>query len=99
MRALHAALRRDLSRLRDAAAQLGNSTAAPPTVRAGWEAFRAQLDNHHSAEDDDLWSVLRGELSDPGDLAAVDARVQSSSTSAPWRARTPPLQYAMAGSS
>ena len=45
MRALHAALRRDLSRLRDAAAQFGNSTAAPPTVRAGWEAFRAQLDN------------------------------------------------------
>ena len=35
MRALHAALRRDLSRLRDAAAQLGNSATAPPTVLAG----------------------------------------------------------------
>jgi hypothetical protein len=60
MRALHAALRRDLSRLRDAAAQLDGSAGAPPTVLAGWDAFRAQLDNHHSAEDDDLWPVLRG---------------------------------------
>jgi hemerythrin-like domain-containing protein len=76
MRALHAALRRDLSRLRDAAAKLDNSRGAPPTVLAGWDAFRAQLDNHHSAEDDDLWPVLRGELSDPGELAAVDAMVE-----------------------
>lgn len=75
MRALHAALRRDLSRLRDAAAQLGNSAPPPPTVLAGWNAFRAQLDHHHSAEDDDLWPVLRRELSDPGDLASVDAMV------------------------
>ncbi len=75
MRALHAALRRDLSRLRDAAAQSGNAAGAPPAVLAGWDAFRAQLDNHHSAEDDDLWPVLRRELSDPGDLAAVDAMV------------------------
>jgi hemerythrin-like domain-containing protein len=75
MRALHAALRRDLSRLSDAAAQLGNSAAAPPTVLAGWDAFRAQLDNHHSAEDDDLWPVLRRQLSDPAELAAVEAMV------------------------
>jgi Hemerythrin HHE cation binding domain len=76
MRALHAALRRDLSRLRDAAAQLDKSRGAPPTVLAGWDAFRAQLDNHHSAEDDDLWPVLRGELSDPRELAAVEAMVE-----------------------
>jgi hemerythrin-like domain-containing protein len=76
MRALHAALRRDLSRLRDAAAQLDGSAGAPSTVLAGWDAFRAQLDNHHSAEDDDLWPVLRGELSDAGDLASVDAMVE-----------------------
>jgi hemerythrin HHE cation binding domain-containing protein len=53
--------------------QLDNSMAAPPTVLAGWDAFRAQLDNHHSAEDDHLWPVLRRELTGPGDLAAVDA--------------------------
>jgi Hemerythrin HHE cation binding domain len=44
-------------------------------VLAGWDAFRAQLDNHHAAEDDDLWPVLRPQLSDPGDLAAVNAMV------------------------
>jgi hemerythrin-like domain-containing protein len=76
MRALHAALRRDLSRLRDTAAQLDSSAGAPSTVLAGWDAFRAQLDNHHSAEDDDLWPVLRQELSDPGELASVDAMVE-----------------------
>lgn len=76
MRALHAALRRDLSRLRGAAAQLDGSAGAPPAVLAGWDAFRAQLDNHHSAEDEDLWPVLRGELSDAGDLASVDAMVE-----------------------
>jgi len=76
MRALHAALRRDLSRLRDAAAQLDSSAGAPSTVLAGWDAFRAQLDNHHSAEDEDLWPVLRQELSDPGDLAMIDAMVE-----------------------
>jgi Hemerythrin HHE cation binding domain len=75
MRALHAALRRDLSRLKDVAGQLGGA-AAPRTVLAGWDEFRAQLENHHSAEDDDLWPVLRGELSDAGDLAAVDAMVE-----------------------
>ena len=76
MRALHAALRRDLSRLRDAAGRLESSTGVPPTVLAGWDAFRAQLDNHHLAEDDDLWPVLRRELSDPGELASVDAMVE-----------------------
>lgn len=76
MRALHAALRRDLSRLRDAAAQIDSSAGAPATVLAGWDAFRAELDNHHQAEDDDLWPVLRRELSDPGELASVDAMVE-----------------------
>ena len=76
MRALHAALRRDLSRLRDAAAQIDSSAGAPATVLAGWDAFRAELDNHHQAEDGDLWPVLRRELSDPGELASVDAMVE-----------------------
>jgi hemerythrin-like domain-containing protein len=75
MRALHAALRRDLGRLREVAGRLDGPAGAPPAVLAGWEEFRAQLENHHSAEDDDLWPVLRRELSDPGELASVDAMV------------------------
>jgi len=80
MLAMHAALRRDLSRLREAAAHLESATdhpvAAPETVLAGWDEFRTQLNNHHAAEDDDLWPVLRHELSDAADLAAVDAMVE-----------------------
>ena len=76
MRALHSALRRDLSRLQAVAGQLDGSTPAPPTVLAGWDAFRSQLDNHHGSEDDDLWPVLRRKLSDPAELAAVDTMVE-----------------------
>jgi hemerythrin-like domain-containing protein len=76
MRALHAALRRDLSRLREVAGRLDGLAGAPSAVLAGWEEFRAQLENHHSAEDDDLWPVLRRQLSDRGELASVDAMVE-----------------------
>jgi Hemerythrin HHE cation binding domain len=76
MRALHAALRRDLSRLHEVAGRLDGSEGAPPTVLAGWEEFRAQLENHHLAEDDDLWPVLQRQLYDPGELASVDAMVE-----------------------
>ena len=76
MRTIHAALRRDLSRLREAAAQLDSPAGAPPTVLTGWDAFRAQLGNHHAAEDDDLWPVLRRELSGAADVASVDAMVE-----------------------
>jgi hemerythrin-like domain-containing protein len=76
MRALHSALRRDLSRLEAVADQAHPTTPAPQTVLAGWNAFRGQLDNHHSAEDDDLWPVLRAHLSDPAQLAVVDAMVE-----------------------
>ena len=75
MRALHSALRRDLSRLQAVAGQLDESAPAPPAVMAGWDAFRNQLDNHHAAEDDDLWPVLRRQLSDPGERAVVDEMV------------------------
>ncbi len=76
MRALHSALRRDLSRLQAVASQLHGSTPAPATVLAGWDALRDQLDNHHAAEDEDLWPVLRRKLTDPTQLATVDAMVE-----------------------
>jgi hypothetical protein len=53
MLALHSALRRDLSRLEDVASR-ADGTHVPSTVLAGWDAFRRELDNHHSAEDDDV---------------------------------------------
>src|SRR5262245_27234130 len=76
MLAMHAALRRDLSRLREAAGKAKGSASVPATVLAGWDSFRAELDFHHHAEDVDLWPVLRGELSDPRDLAVVDSMVE-----------------------
>src|SRR5262245_13099714 len=76
MRALHAALRRDMSRVREAAGQRDRPTSAWPAVLAGWDGFRAQLHNHHAAEDDDLRPVLRRELSDGADLALIDAMVE-----------------------
>ncbi len=76
MRALHAALRRDLSRLETVADQDIGTKPAPPTVLAGWQAFRRELDNHHTAEDEDLWPLLRAKLSDPADLFQVDAMVE-----------------------
>jgi hemerythrin-like domain-containing protein len=76
MFALHDALRRDLSRLREAAANIDDSAEVPATVLAGWDTFRDELDFHHHAEDEDLWPVLRRELSDPRDLAAVDVMVE-----------------------
>ena len=76
MFALHDALRRDLSRLRAAAANIDDSAQVPATVLAGWATFRDELDFHHHAEDEDLWPVLRRELSDPQDLAAVDVMVE-----------------------
>jgi hypothetical protein len=91
MRALHSALRRDLSRLQAVASQLDGSTPAPPTVLVGWDGFRSQLDNHHAAEDDDLWPVLRPKLTDPAELAPSTRWSQSTGTSRPcWPTSMPP---------
>jgi hypothetical protein len=69
MLALHAALRRDMDRLRRAAGEPSVSA----NVREGWELFRRELEVHHRAEDEDLWPKLRPRLTDPADLATVDA--------------------------
>jgi len=76
MRAMHDAMRRDLTRLRAAAEQLDATKNAPSTVLAGWDGFRDELEFHHRAEDDDLWPVLRRELTEPDDIAAIDAMVE-----------------------
>jgi iron-sulfur cluster repair protein YtfE (RIC family) len=56
MYATHDAFRRDVARLRAAAAA---GAGATPPVRAGWEMFKAQLLLHHRVEDDYLWPALR----------------------------------------
>src|SRR5262249_59313233 len=63
-------------RRQQAARPLDSSAGARRRVLAGWNAFRAQLDNHHAAEEGALWPVLRQKLSDPGELASVDAMVE-----------------------
>jgi hypothetical protein len=66
MYAMHAAFRRDLERLRRA------TDFGSPRVRAGWDLLRRQLENHHKAEDDDLWPALRRKTQDP----AIEAMVR-----------------------
>lgn len=75
MRAIHAAFRRDLARLASVAPDVDRFGRAPDGVLVGWVAFRDALSNHHAAEDDDLWPVLRTHLTDAGDTDEVDAMV------------------------
>src|SRR5262245_46681946 len=70
MLAMHAAFRRDVDRLREAT---GFGDPASRGVRAGWDLFRRELLNHHEAEDEDLWPVLRSKVSKKKDLATIDA--------------------------
>ena len=62
MWAMHAALRRDMSRIEAAASSPDAQGQVPADVRAAWTRFRHALERHHSAEDEDLWPVLRRHL-------------------------------------
>jgi hypothetical protein len=75
MRAMHDAMRRDLDHLTAVAPSLDATPQVPDGVNAGWSGFRDALLNHHTAEDEDLWPVLRERLTDPDDRAEVDAMV------------------------
>lgn len=60
----HAAFRRDLVRLaRAAASPHRQDPARRAAVQAGWETFKRQLHLHHTAEDTQVWPVLRPRLS------------------------------------
>src|SRR3954471_22786500 len=76
MLSIHAALRRDLDRL-DLWWGAGRPTASE--VHEGFQLFRRELENHHLAEDEDLWPILRSRLQDPADRAAVDAMYEEHS--------------------
>ena len=70
MYAAHDAFRRDLRRL---AGAVETRRTAEPAVRAGWATFKNQLHVHHTAEDDLLWPALRAKVTQPGDVAVLDA--------------------------
>lgn len=70
MYAAHNAFRRDLRYL-TAAVEAGQT--ADPAVRAGWTTFKNQLHVHHTAEDMWLWPALRAKVTQPGDVAVLDA--------------------------
>ena len=70
MYAAHDAFYRDLVRLAEAAR---SGRTAHPAVRAGWTTFRNQLHLHHTAEDVALWPALRRQVTDPAQVAVLDA--------------------------
>jgi iron-sulfur cluster repair protein YtfE (RIC family) len=70
MYAAHDAFHRDLRRL---AAAVEAGRTAEPAVRAGWATFKNQLHVHHTAEDELLWPALRAKVTQPGDVAVLDA--------------------------
>jgi hypothetical protein len=63
MLAAHAALRRDLALLAQAAAFADlPDPGRRASVQAGWELFKRQLHLHHTAEDAIVWPALRQRL-------------------------------------
>jgi hypothetical protein len=76
MYAIHAALRRDVERLRAASTQFHDPSEVPSTVRDGWNMFRRELTFHHQAEDEDLWPMLRARVTDEKANATIDEMVR-----------------------
>lgn len=66
----HDAFRRDLSRLRQAAADGRTDSVG---VRAGWANFKQQLHVHHTAEDEALWPAVEAAAAARADATELDA--------------------------
>jgi Hemerythrin HHE cation binding domain len=64
MNALHDAFRRDLG-------QLMHSTASQAAIRARWQTFRSQLHFHHTAEDTEMWPLVRARLASMQNAAGL----------------------------
>jgi len=72
MLAAHDAFRRDLTRLARVAAQANLADPArQASVAAGWELFKRELHQHHTAEDDIIWPALRPRLAHSGNATSV----------------------------
>lgn len=74
MLAMHAALRRELIRIRRVVERPGDNPQNILRAAAGWQMFKSYLHVHHGAEDDVLWPAMRRSLdgNDNG-LALLDA--------------------------
>jgi iron-sulfur cluster repair protein YtfE (RIC family) len=70
MYAVHDAFHRDLRYL---ATAVEADQTADPAVRAGWATFKNQLHVHHTAEDTSLWPPLRAKVTQPDDVAVLNA--------------------------
>jgi iron-sulfur cluster repair protein YtfE (RIC family) len=70
----HDAFRRDLSRLRRAAAEGRTDSVG---VQAGWANFKRQLHVHHTAEDEALWPRVEAASAGRGDAAEILAAMQT----------------------
>jgi iron-sulfur cluster repair protein YtfE (RIC family) len=74
MLAMHHALRRDMADV-EAAIQVAEDGNGRAEMIERWGELRQRLERHHTAEDDDLWPVLRHKLTDPMDQREVDDMV------------------------
>jgi hypothetical protein len=72
MRAMQDALRRDIDRL-DVAVRDVSTTR---DFELDWHELRARLERHHSAEDDDLWPILRRHLTVADEQHEVDRMIE-----------------------
>jgi hypothetical protein len=76
MRAMHDALRRDMIELASTARGADADSGTLSAFEDEWHQLRARLERHHSAEDDDLWPLLRRELHATEDLREIDRMIE-----------------------
>jgi len=75
MLAMHHALRRDMADV-DEQIDVAEDGQGRAELIERWGELRQRLGRHHTAEDNDLWPVLRRNLTDPMDQREVDDMVE-----------------------
>lgn len=75
MLAMHHALRRDMADVEEQIDVLKDGKGRAEMIER-WGDLRERLRRHHTAEDNDLWPVLRHNLTDPMDQREVDDMVE-----------------------
>src|SRR5262245_44055491 len=75
MRAMHDALRRDVTALEALTSERRDAREQSETMQEPWAELHQHLDRHHHAEDEDLWPVLLDHLDKKADRQQVDVMV------------------------